>query len=101
MATATPRSRAGNHSATVLLAPGQLNPSPIPSMIRKMLNDSTEFARAGSMLETNHHRRCFSGFATVICALAESDDLQLNTLAMLPALESREPSGGRSVLRLD
>ena len=54
MATATPRSRAGNHSATVLLAPGQLNPSPIPSMKRKMLNDSTEFARAGSVLETDH-----------------------------------------------
>src|SRR5437762_5160074 len=51
-------------------------------------------------VQTIHHRRCFSGFATIF-ALAESDDLQLSTLAMLPALESREPSAGRSVLRLD
>src|SRR6266702_1562132 len=49
-------------------------------------------------VQTIHHRRCFSGFATVIFALAESNDLQLNTLAMLPALESREPSAGRQAV---
>ena len=44
IATAMPRSRAGNHSATTLLAPGQLKPSPMPSRNRQKLKDETEFA---------------------------------------------------------
>src|SRR5271157_349828 len=54
MATASPRSRAGNHSATVLLAPGQLQPSPMPSRNRKMLKEKTDLASDGSMLATDH-----------------------------------------------
>src|SRR5881296_2657975 len=54
MATASPRSRAGNHSATVLLAPGQLQPSPRPSMKRNIASDLTELATDGNMLEIDH-----------------------------------------------
>ncbi len=54
MATLSPRSCAGNHSATVLLAPGQLNPSPIPSMKRKTASENTEPAKECSMLEADH-----------------------------------------------
>src|SRR2546422_5245250 len=42
IATARPRSRAGNHSATVLLAPGQLNPSPAPSKKRRSEEHTSE-----------------------------------------------------------
>ena len=54
IATARPRSRAGNHSATVLLAPGQLNPSPAPSKKRQIANVITEFASAVDMLASDH-----------------------------------------------
>ena len=54
MATASPRSRAGNHSATVLLAPGQLQPSPRPSRKRNRLNCDNELASPGNMLATDH-----------------------------------------------
>src|ERR1035438_7976190 len=54
MATAIPRSRAGNHSATTLLAPGQLKPSPIPSRNRQKLKDETEFAKPVRILAADH-----------------------------------------------
>ena len=41
MATAILRSWLGNHSATVLPAPGQLKPSPMPSRKRKAANPVT------------------------------------------------------------
>src|SRR5579871_697500 len=54
IATAMPRSRAGNHSATTLLAPGQFNPSPMPKRNRKKLNDATELAKPVKMLAMDH-----------------------------------------------
>src|SRR5579862_6081429 len=54
IATATPRSFAGNHSATVLLAPGQLQPSPIPNRNLNAPNEATEFAKPVTMLMTDH-----------------------------------------------
>src|SRR5580698_9827994 len=55
MATATLRSSLGNHSATVLLAPGQLKPSPIPSMNRNAAKLKTEPANPVKMLTKDHH----------------------------------------------
>ena len=45
MATAKLRSWLGNHSATVLLAPGQLKPSPMPSMNRNAAKPKTDPAK--------------------------------------------------------
>src|ERR1700742_3323937 len=53
-ATATLRSSLGNHSATVLLAPGQLNPSPMPSRNRKAVKLKTEFASPVKMFTRDH-----------------------------------------------
>src|SRR5580704_8005752 len=53
MATARLRSWLGNHSATVLLAPGQLNPSPMPSRNRKAAKPKTELAKPVKMLITD------------------------------------------------
>src|ERR1700733_174154 len=50
MATARPRSSLGNHSATVLLAPGQLKPSPMPSRKRKAAKVKTVEAKPVNML---------------------------------------------------
>src|ERR1700733_14334134 len=49
IATARLRSSLGNHSATVLLAPGQLKPSPIPSRKRNKAKLKTEPAKPVSM----------------------------------------------------
>src|ERR1700740_3583655 len=49
IATARLRSSLGNHSATVLLAPGQLKPSPIPSRNRNAVKPKTELAKPVSM----------------------------------------------------
>src|ERR1700735_5190519 len=54
-ATATLRSSFGNHSATVLLAPGQLNPSPMPNRKRKAVKLKTECASPVKMLTTDHN----------------------------------------------
>src|ERR1700678_4264866 len=53
IATARLRSWLGNHSATVLLAPGQLNPSPMPSRKRKEAKPKTEDAKPVRMLTTD------------------------------------------------
>src|ERR1700733_3608725 len=53
MATAMLRSRLGNHSATVLLAPGQLTPSPTPSRKRKAAKANTELANAVKILTSD------------------------------------------------
>src|SRR5271156_738404 len=53
MATATLRSSLGNHSATVLLAAGQLKPSPMPRRNRKEANPKTELAKPVRMLTTD------------------------------------------------
>src|ERR1700692_630994 len=53
MATARLRSSLGNHSATVLLAPGQLKPSPMPSRKRNATNPKTEPANPVRMLTTD------------------------------------------------
>src|SRR3984885_5660146 len=50
IATATLRSWLGNHSATVLLAPGQLKPSPMPSKKRKAAKVKTVEAKPVNML---------------------------------------------------
>src|ERR1035438_9517999 len=50
MATARLRSWLGNHSATVLLAPGQFRPSPMPSRNRKDAKPKTEEANPVRML---------------------------------------------------
>src|SRR3954452_21896960 len=55
MATARLRSSAGNHSATVLLAPGQLIPSPIPSRNRHAAKPATEFTRPVSAFTVDHN----------------------------------------------
>src|SRR4051812_29658355 len=55
MATASPRSCGGKHSATALLAPGQLKPSPIPSRNRRALKVDTEFAKLVVKLTRDHH----------------------------------------------
>src|SRR2546422_11687670 len=54
IATARPRSRAENHSATVLLAPGQLNPSPAPSKNRQNANVTTELSSWVDMFASDH-----------------------------------------------
>src|SRR4051812_29832614 len=54
IATAKPRSCAGNHSATALLAPGQFTPSPMPNRKRSAANDETEFAKPVAMLNSDH-----------------------------------------------
>src|SRR5260370_42448419 len=56
MATARPRSRGGKHSATALLAPGQLKPSPIPSRNRSAPNEDTELAKLGMKLTSGHQK---------------------------------------------
>src|ERR1700735_3739133 len=53
IATATLRSWLGNHSATVLLAAGQLKPSPMPRRNRKEANPKTELAKPVRMLTTD------------------------------------------------
>src|ERR1700761_1928898 len=53
MATATLRSWLGNHSATVLLAAGQLKPSPMPSRKRKDANPKTVLANPVKILTTD------------------------------------------------
>src|SRR5580698_4923086 len=53
MATARLRSSLGNHSATVLLAAGQLKPSPIPSRNRKDAKPKTDEAKPVRMLMTD------------------------------------------------
>src|ERR1700760_1351953 len=53
IATAKPRSSLGNHSATVLLAPGQLKPSPIPSKKRNAAKLKTELAKPVKILTTD------------------------------------------------
>src|SRR6202012_414960 len=50
IATATLRSWLGNHSATVLLAPGQLKPSPTPRRKRKEAKPNTDVAKPVQML---------------------------------------------------
>src|SRR5579871_4576990 len=55
MATATLRSLPGNHSATVLLAPGQLNPSPMPSRKRDAAKPNTECAKPVHALTTDQN----------------------------------------------
>ncbi len=50
MATERLRSWLGNHSATVLLAPGQFRPSPMPSRNRKDAKPKTEEANPVRML---------------------------------------------------
>src|SRR5580704_9287160 len=52
-ATARLRSWLGNHSATVLVAPGQLKPSPMPSRKRNAAKPKTELARPVNMLTTD------------------------------------------------
>src|ERR1700687_5254242 len=54
MATARPRSCGGKHSATALLAPGQLNPSPMPSRNRRTPNEATELATLVLRLTNDH-----------------------------------------------
>src|ERR1700760_5033203 len=54
IATARLRSSLGNHSATVLLAPGQLKPSPIPSRNRNAATPTTELAKPVSMFICDH-----------------------------------------------
>src|ERR1700677_1283798 len=54
MATARLRSSLGNHSATVLLAPGQLKPSPISSMNLKAAKLKTELAKPVRIFTTDH-----------------------------------------------
>src|ERR1700693_2526335 len=54
IATARLRSSLGNHSATVLLAPGQLKPSPIPSKNRKTIKPNMELANPVKMFTTDH-----------------------------------------------
>src|SRR3954452_3037038 len=54
IATAKPRSPGGNHSATALLAPGQLTPSPMPRRKRSIANDATEWARLVAIPITDH-----------------------------------------------
>lgn len=49
IATARPRSSFGNHTATVLLAPGQLKPSPTPNLKRNATNPKTEMANPVNM----------------------------------------------------
>src|ERR1700761_8795531 len=55
MATATLRSWLGNHSATVLLAAGQLKPSPMPSSMRNAAKPNTEPASGVSRLTTDQN----------------------------------------------
>src|ERR1700733_3929762 len=50
IATARLRSSLGNHSATVLLAPGQLKPSPMPRRKRNDAKPKTEEAEIVRML---------------------------------------------------
>src|SRR5438128_5878836 len=45
---------AGNHSALLLVAPGQLPASLIPSMERKILKDMSDLATACNAMETLH-----------------------------------------------
>src|SRR5580698_1779195 len=54
IATAILLSSAGNHPATALLAPGQLNPSPIPSMNRKAIKVEREWANPVRIFTTDH-----------------------------------------------
>src|SRR5271156_3805502 len=54
MATATLRSWLGNHSATVLLAAGQLKPSPIPKRKRNAAKPKTEVAKPVKIFTTDH-----------------------------------------------
>src|SRR5271170_319487 len=53
MATAMLRSSLGNHSATVLLAAGQLKPSPMPRRKRKDAKAKTELANPVRILTTD------------------------------------------------
>src|SRR3984957_10331822 len=55
MATARLRSSLGNHSATVLLAAGQLKPSPIPRRKRKEAKAKTELAKPVRILTTDQN----------------------------------------------
>src|ERR1700753_1230806 len=50
IATATLRSWLGNHSATVLLAAGQLKPSPMPSRNRNAAKPKTDPAKPVKIL---------------------------------------------------
>src|SRR3984885_11476280 len=53
IATATLRSWLGNHSATVLLAAGQLKPSPTPSKNRNAAKPKTVLAKPVKMFTTD------------------------------------------------
>src|ERR1700735_1727107 len=53
IATATLRSWLGNHSATVLLAAGQLKPSPMPNRKRQDAKPKTEPANPVRILTTD------------------------------------------------
>ena len=55
IATAMPRSLAGNHSETALVAAGQLPASPMPSINRAARNDHSPLHKACSMPDTDHH----------------------------------------------
>ena len=54
-ATAHPRSRRGNHSATALVAPGQLAASPAPSRKRKAQKLRSPLAKDVSMAASEYH----------------------------------------------
>ena len=54
-ATAHPRSRRGNHSATAFVAPGQLAASPAPSRKRRAQKLRRPVAREVSMAAAEYH----------------------------------------------
>ena len=57
IATASPRSRVGNHSETTFVEAGQLPASPIPSRKRRIRNDQRPPAKACSRPAIDHQER--------------------------------------------